>query len=281
MAIPDCIEETVLPNDKIRALAEQLVGAEQFINRLQTDMELSFAPSLLFSWMQRHRIELARCPKFRGTALLVGPSGTGKTSVAMVSADCYARSSNSTAYLEELGLVREKFVGQSSRNVKRAFDYVKLRAEHSKVVFLINEFDSVGVARNTEQMHDDVRAMVNTLIQEMDKLDNHNIFIIATSNFEGKIDHAVKRRFDDIVEFKRPSLEERIKLFGSLLQGGNFSKYVITVFAKRTERFTQDNITRAVKLAIRTAFSNDEPLTARHVLQAIKEMKPTGDYDGQ
>jgi len=279
--IPDCLAETVLPNEKFHACAKELVGADEILRRLQTHMELSFAPSKLFLWMQKYCKGEPRCPKYRGSVLLVGPSGTGKTTVAMASADNYARSSGTTVYFEELGLVREKFVGSSSKNIKSAFNYIKFRAEKYKVVFLINEFDSVGVARSIEQQHDDTRAMVNTLIQEMDKLDNHNIFNFATSNFEGKIDHAVKRRFDFILSFQRPSVDERIELLQHLIRGWNISAREISILAKKSDRFTHDDITRWVDSAIEDAFSEDKPLSFEHLKRVLKEMKPTGDYDGQ
>lgn len=104
------------------------------------------------------------------------------------------------------------------------------------------------------------------------------MFAIAASNFEGYIDHAVKRRFDFVMYFRRPSFYQRVKLLQHLLKSYNFSSHDICSLAKKTEGYTQDDITRTVYTAIEEAFSQNKTLSLKHLFYAISVIKPTGEY---
>jgi SpoVK/Ycf46/Vps4 family AAA+-type ATPase len=169
-------------------------------------------------------------------------------------------------------------VGESSKNLKIAFDYIRNLAESFIVILLIDEFDSVGVSRNVEQINEDVAAMVNTLNQQMSSLDNPNIFIIACSNLEERIDYATKRRFDFVFTFRRPTLKQRMAIFEKLLGPYDVSKDTIYKIAAKTQGYTQDDIVRICNLAVELAYFQNRPLSYWNVWQAVKETKATGEY---
>lgn len=274
--IPDCLTVTELPNDEFKQYWEDLVGAEGIKKRLLIHMQACLSPQFL-SWRQQHN-NCRRIPRFRSRVLLVGPSGTGKTLIAKGSADCYARVHGEKVYFAELGSVRGKYVGESSKNVERACDYVEYLSKDAIVEFFTDEFDSVGVSRNTEQMHDDVRAMVNTLIRRMNRMNSSRIFMIAASNLEKHVDHATKRRFDFVLYFKRPTLDQRLQLFEHLTGGWNLSAHELLTLSRKTQRYTQDDITRSVNFAEEEAFSENKPLTITHLMRATSQIKPTEEY---
>ncbi len=275
--IPDCLTVTELPNEEFRQCWDGLIGAEELKNRISTHVRVCLSPTYFFSWLQQYN-STPRARNFRRRIMLVGPPGTGKTLMAKGASDLYARQEGTKGYFVELGSVRGKFVGESSKNIERAFDYVEYLSEDSFTIFFMDEFDSVGVSRNNEQMHDDVRAMVNTLIRRVNKLDSLRIFIIAASNLERHVDYATKRRFDFILYFNRPTLDQRIDLLTNLLQGWNFSTGEISTLGKKTEKYTQDDITRIVNLAEETACSENKQLSFFHIMRAMSEIKPTEGY---
>lgn len=176
--------------------------------------------------------------------------------------------------------MRSKFEGEPSRNIQRVFRYITELSDYHRVVFFADEFDSVAPSRGVKQIHDTVRAMVNAINSEMNKLNTPNVFIIAATNFEGYVDQAAKRRFDFVLYFPRPSFHKRLKLLKHLLNQYNLSSNEIREMAKKTKGYTQDDITRTVYAAIEEALSRDKPLSFRHLVYGLSVVKPTGEYKG-
>lgn len=274
--IPNTLGITELPNEKFRQYYESLIGVEAYKNRMLTHMRICLDPSRFLSWRKQYNNH-TRLPAYKKRILFMGAPGTGKTLLAKGEADAYARRFGK-AYFAELGSVRGKYVGESSDNVEKACDYAEYLSETAPVILFIDEFDSVGVSRNTEQMHEDVRAMVNTLIRRMNRMDEYRIFLIAASNLERHVDYATKRRFDFTLYFHRPSFEQRFELFRHLVDGWNLSEHDIQGACKRTERYTQDDITRVVNLAEESAFAENSPLSLQCLLRSIEQIKPTEEY---
>lgn len=274
-AAPEFVTVTELPNEEFRQYWEGSVGEEEIKRKLLACMKKQLSLSF-FKWRRRYNI--AKSIPSKGRVLFVGPSGTGKTITAKGCADYFARTYHIQMYFVELESVRSKYDGESSKNIERAFDYIESLSQEYPVVLFIDEFDSVGVSRDTEQMHDNTRAMVNTLIRKMNQLNSNRIFTIAASNLEKHVDHAVKRRFDLILYFKRPDEEGRFLLFKHYLQGWDFAEYAMRLLARRAEGYTQDDIARSVTLAELAAFLEDRRLVPSDLVDAMKEIKATGEY---
>ena len=223
----------------------------------------------------------------KSKTLLTGPSGTGKTTLARGSADALSRKLGEEVYFVEIGFTRSRYLGESSKNITKAFNQVREWASKRPVVFFLDECDTVASTRAFEQQHEDVRASVNILIKELDKISpSDRIYILAASNLESHIDIAVKRRFDQIIRFERPSYEQRLSLFKrdlspfskELHDNGIDDKGIIEL-ARKTEGYTQADIKNLVTNAIARAVFKNRSLTMEHLLSVLETMKPTNDYD--
>jgi SpoVK/Ycf46/Vps4 family AAA+-type ATPase len=275
---PNFLKLTRLPDNSFESLGKVVVSAEYQLQRIESHMRICLVPESYLDWYRRFYTKEEISPKFKRAILLTGAPGTGKTTLAKVCSNDFAKTCATPACFAELGLVRSKFVGESSKNTKIAFDYIRGLAESFKVILFIDEFDSVGISRETEQMNEDISAMVNMLNQQMSSLDNSNIFIIACTNIEGRIDYATKRRFDFVFNFRRPLLKQRIAILEKLLGPYDISKDTVYKIAAKTQNYTPDDLTRAVNLAIEFAYLQNKPLYYWNLIHAIDEIKCTEDY---
>ena len=141
-------------------------------------------------------------------ALLVGPSGTGKT----MAASWIATQLRLPLYRVDLASVTSKYIGETEKNLSQLFGC----AEECEVVLLFDEADSLfGKRTEVHQANDrHANAQTNYLLQRMESFDG---IVILTSNSRSRFDPAFSRRLDMILEFPHHGPEQRRKLWRSHL----------------------------------------------------------------
>ena len=145
----------------------------------------------------------------RGLACLFsGAPGTGKTMMAGI----LARELGQEIYRVDLSRVVSKWVGETEKNLAKVFD----EAESAQVILLFDEADSLFSARTEVKGSNDrfANMEINYLLQRMEAYDG---MTILTTNFEKSIDEAFKRRLKFRVNFPVPELEQRVKLWRSMI----------------------------------------------------------------
>jgi SpoVK/Ycf46/Vps4 family AAA+-type ATPase len=145
-------------------------------------------------------------------ALLVGPSGTGKT----LAASWIATRLGLPLFRVELSAVTSKYIGETEKNLSELLS----RAEENDVVLLFDEADSLfGKRTEVRDAHDRfANAQTNFLLQ---RLDNYDGIVLLTSNSRARFDAAFARRLDLILEFPLPGPEERRALWLAHLGGSH------------------------------------------------------------
>ena len=141
-------------------------------------------------------------------ALLVGPSGTGKT----LAAGWLATKLGIPLYRVDLSAVMSKYIGETEKNLAQLLS----RAEQAEIMLLFDEADSFfGKRTDVKEANDRfANAQTNYLLQRIETFDG---ITLLTSNSRSRFDAAFTRRLDAIIEFSLPGPEERRALWLSHL----------------------------------------------------------------
>jgi hypothetical protein len=141
-------------------------------------------------------------------SLLVGPSGTGKTLVA----SWLATKLGLPLYRVDLASVVSKYIGETEKNLAALL----ARAEHSEIVLLFDEADSLFGKRTDIKDSNDrfANSQTNYLLQ---RIEFYRGIVLLTSNSRDRFDSAFTRRLDKIIEFPLPTPQERRALWHSHL----------------------------------------------------------------
>ena len=147
--------------------------------------------------------------------LFYGPPGTGKTeSVLQI-----ARATGRDIMEVDISNIKSKWVGDSERNIKMLFERYQNYCENCDElpILLFNEADAIiskrmsDVERSVDKMEN---AIQNIILEEMEQLDG---ILIATTNLTSNMDQAFERRFLYKIEFNKPEMETRTKIWQSML----------------------------------------------------------------
>lgn len=136
--------------------------------------------------------------------LMVGASGTGKT----LAASWLATRLGLPLYRVDLASVVSKYIGETEKNLAELL----ARAEHSEIVLLFDEADSLFGKRTDIKDSNDrfANSQTNYLLQ---RIEFYRGIVLLTSNSRDRFDSAFTRRLDKIVEFTLPSPKERRALW--------------------------------------------------------------------
>jgi len=137
-------------------------------------------------------------------ALLVGPSGTGKTLVA----SWLASKLGLPLYRVDIASVVSKYIGETEKNLATLL----AKAEQAEIVLLFDEADSLFGKRTDIKDSNDRHAnsQTNYLLQ---RIEFYKGIVLLTSNSRGRFDSAFTRRLDKVIEFSLPAPEERRALW--------------------------------------------------------------------
>ena len=144
----------------------------------------------------------------RRKLMLYGESGTGKTMTANV----LAKELNLPFFVVRTEKVVTKFMGETGLKLSNIFDFIS----EVPAVYLFDEFDAIGAQRGMDNEVGEQRRILNTFLQLLER-DSSDSFIIAATNSVESIDKALFRRFDDVIEYKLPDTQQRLRLLKEYL----------------------------------------------------------------
>lgn len=99
------------------------------------------------------------------------------------------------------------YLGETASNLHRIFDY----ARAGSWVLVFDEFDALGKARDDPAEHGEIKRVITAFLQMLDGFRGSSLLVAAT-NHEQLLDSALWRRFDEVLEFPRPTVHQMRKL---------------------------------------------------------------------
>lgn len=264
-----------LPRDKERGLA--LVEIRQPTRRLE---ELVLGSTVLTSLerilAENIRGEVLRTHGLRpmNRILFCGVPGTGKT----VTAEALATELAFPFVVVRFDAVVSSYLGETAANLRKVFDFIRGRP----YVVLFDEFDAIGKSRGSSDEHGELKRVVSSFLQLLDGYRGHSLLIAAT-NYEGLLDGALWRRFDEVVIFEKPTtsaIEEM--LLRGFRQVGLAASVRVSTIAKRLTGLAHAAVERIIDDAVKTTLLLDEPTVSEESLRSAIDRQllreaPTSD----
>jgi adenylate kinase family enzyme len=196
------------------------------------------------------------------SALFFGPPGVGKTMVAGL----IARELGLDLYRVDLAAITSKWIGETEKNLAEVFE----AGEDGQVVILFDEADSLFAKRTEVQSSVDRHAnqQVNYLLQRLDTFEG---VAILTTNREGAIDKAFKRRMTMRLAFPFPDEDMRERLWAAHIPADIPRAGALDLAALARRYPLSGGYIR--NCALRAAFlaaAEGAPLTQAHLVRAVE-----------
>lgn len=154
--------------------------------------------TLLHEWGMKKRVK----PGYR--ALFYGPPGTGKT----LTATLLGKYTGKDVFRIDLSRVISKYIGETEKNLSRLFD----RAEHKNWILFFDEADALfGKRTDIRDAHDKYANQETAYL--LQRIESYNGLVILATNQRTNIDDAFVRRFQSMIHFPMPRMEERYKIW--------------------------------------------------------------------
>lgn len=193
---------TLETNSKLKGLVE----------RQEIDIDVVFLHESTESFLNELFIEWKNCDllkyhnfNIRSKILLHGSTGNGKTTLAKY----VAQQTGLPLFQVNSSMIVQSQLGASCANIFNILNEIK-----EPCILFWDEFDSIATQRGKDQSQSsgstENERMVNTLLIQLEKMNDQVIFIGATNRYES-IDPAILRRFDAELLIPDPTQQQKIE----------------------------------------------------------------------
>lgn len=194
-------------NPDLQGLIVENVPAVNLANIITTEDIKSKIQRIIAEFVQRDKLRKHDLEN-RRKILLSGPPGTGKTLTASI----IANELKLPHYTILMDKMVTKYMGETSAKLRQVFDLI----EQKQGIYLFDEFDAIGGERSRDNDVGEMRRVLNSFLQFIER-DNSDSLIIAITNNKSLLDQALFRRFDDVILYHLPSEEEKLSLLKNRL----------------------------------------------------------------
>lgn len=201
----------------------------------------------------------------RRKLLFVGPPGTGKT----MTASALAGELHLPLFTIMLEGLITKFMGETAAKLKAVFEAIR----QTPGVYLFDEFDALGAHRSQTNDVGEIRRVLNSFLQLLER-DTSQSLIVAATNHPELLDKALFRRFDDVIEYHLPDAEVGREILRRKLAIFQTADVTWPDILPQTAGLSHADFARVSEEAAKhSVLSGSTRITTETLLSAIRERK--------
>ncbi|MBX9616818.1 MAG: ATP-binding protein [Caulobacteraceae bacterium] len=198
--------------------------------------------------------------------LLIGPPGTGKT---MTSA-ALAAELRMPLFTIKMESVFSRYMGETASKLRLVFDQVA----SVRGVYLLDEFDAVGARRGDPNDVGEMRRIVNSVLSFMEEPNSTDSVVVAATNHVEILDHALARRFDEVIEYSLPTADEGVAILKTRLGKFKLAAKALKSLRDDLDGLSQGEIVRAADSAVREAILDGQTeISTNHLAAMLRDRK--------
>ncbi len=201
----------------------------------------------------------------RQRLLFTGPPGCGKT----MTASALASELKLPLFVVRLDGLITRYLGESLSKLRVIFDVVN----RTRAIYLFDEFDSIGYTRDFTHDVGEMRRLLNSFLTFIESLTSNSL-VIAATNHGNRLDKALYRRFDDLIEFGLPKNDQIWTTIKTRLSGIPHSRLNTSKLLKASKNLSYAEITRACEEAVKEMLLlNHTSVGTEMLLNALTERR--------
>ncbi|MBF2753673.1 MAG: ATP-binding protein [Gammaproteobacteria bacterium AqS3] len=206
----------------------------------------------------------------RRKLLLVGAPGTGKTMTASV----LAGELNLPLFQVRLDGLITKYMGETAAKLRQVFE----ATSQTRGVYFFDEFDTIGSQRSNKNDIGEARRILNSFLQMIEQDVSHSLIVAATNHPE-ILDHALFRRFDNVLHYELPDETRIASLLKSRLEQIAIKGMSWKRLANKAAGLSYDEVSRVSEEVLKEALiDNIQRVRECDVRRALEERLQTSQH---
>ncbi|MEQ9219297.1 MAG: AAA family ATPase [Cyclobacteriaceae bacterium] len=146
------------------------------------------------------------------------------------------------------------YLGESLNNLRKIFEELSSQP----CVLLLDEFDIIAKSRTFGQDVGEMYRIVNMLLFLLEEYNSPSGLLVATTNLEKSLDKAIFRRFDEIIEIRKPGIDEIVRLLKQTLLAQKLDRKISwEEIATKMEGFSAALVVKIAQNAAKLAILNN------------------------
>jgi SpoVK/Ycf46/Vps4 family AAA+-type ATPase len=121
-------------------------------------------------------------------------------------------------YRVDISRVISKWIGETEKNLASLFDH----AQHQDWILFFDEADSL-FGKRTETRNANDRASNQQISYLLQRIEDFPGVVILATNLRSHLEEAFARRFQSMVHFPLPSVDQRLRLWENSFEGKRFA----------------------------------------------------------